>query len=99
MTITIPNPAHPGELIEQDILPHFGLTVSAAAERLRITRPNLTRVLKGQAELSAELAAKIEAAFGVDPLLLLNMQAAWNLAQVRQRPTLFENIERLPEPA
>ena len=79
------NPAHPGELIRSEILPAYGLTVARAAQVLRITRPNLTRVLDGKAALTHDLALKIEDAFGVSAELLTGMQNQHDLARARAR--------------
>lgn len=89
------SPAHPGEIIRDDILPAFGLTVAAAARVLDITRPNLTRVLQGHAALSHELALKIEKAFGVDAELLAAMQSRYDMARARERADqITAGIER-----
>lgn len=96
---TINNPSHPGELIKEDILPHYNLTITDAASKLDITRANLSNVLNGKAALTSDLAAKIEKAFGVNAELLLNMMALWSLAKSRSDPDLTRNVERIPEPA
>lgn len=96
--ITI-NPAHPGEIIKEDVLPHFGLSISEAAERLQVARPNFSNVLNGKTALSAELALKLEAVFGVSADLLTNIQGKWDLAQARRNPGTTQNLERLPQPA
>lgn len=91
------NPSHPGELVRDEILPAFGLTVSAAADKLRITRPNLHRFLSGKAALSPELALKIEKAFGTSAQLLLSMQANFDLAAARRDiDRITEGVERQP---
>lgn len=78
------DPSHPGELIRDEILPAFGLSKTAAATALAITRANLHRVLEGQAALSPELALKIEKAFGTSAQLLTAMQANHDLAAARR---------------
>lgn len=99
MTFPIANPAHPGEVLREDVLPHFRLSVTDAADRLRVSRVTLSRVLNGQAGLTDRLAAKAEAAFGVDAQLLLAMQAAYDLDQVRRDPEVLAGVARVPEPA
>lgn len=92
-------PSHPGELIREETLPSYQLTVSAAAVLLQVTRPNLTRLLKGQAALSPEMAVKIEKAFGVSAELLLTMQARYDLARIRAGADVAASIERQVLPA
>lgn len=96
--VEINNPAHPGEIVLEDVLPHFGLSISDAAQVLNITRPNLSNVLNGKAAMSPELAAKIERAFGVSAELLLQMMANWSLFRVRTTEDV-QAIHRQPEPA
>lgn len=89
------NPAHPGELIRDDILPTYGLNVVQAAEALNVARPGFNNMLNGHRALSHEMAVKIEAAFGVDAEMLLTMQSNYELALVRARPEVLANVRRL----
>ncbi|WP_312083877.1 HigA family addiction module antitoxin [Brevundimonas sp.] len=76
-------PAHPGELIRDEVLPDFGLNIVGAADVLKVARPNLNNVLNGHRALTHEMALKIEAAFGVDAELLTKMQNSYDLARAR----------------
>ncbi len=79
------NPSHPGELIREDLLPRFGLTVTRTAEVLGVTRVALSAMLNGRAALSAEMALRIELAFGLDMETLLTMQMNHDIAAARRR--------------
>jgi plasmid maintenance system antidote protein VapI len=59
-------------------------TVTDAARLLRIGRPALSNVLNGNAELSVELAAKIEDVYRYSALALLQYQAARKLREYRE---------------
>jgi addiction module HigA family antidote len=59
------NPPHPGDFIRTEIIEPAGLTVTAAAKALRVSRPTLSSLLNGKANLSGEMALRIEKAFGV----------------------------------
>lgn len=78
-------PTHPGEFIRAEILDELGLSVSAAAEVLGVRRATLSDLLNGKAALSAEMALRIEKAFGVDMEMLLRMQAWYDTHAMRQR--------------
>jgi antitoxin HigA-1 len=78
-------PTHPGEFIRAEILDELGLSVSAAAEVLGVRRATLSDLLNGKAALSAEMAFRIEKAFGVDMDMLLRMQAWHDAHTMRQR--------------
>ena len=79
------NPPHPGEIIREDIIGPLGLSVTRAAEILGVRRATLSDVTNGKAAVSAEMALRLEKAFGVNMDLLLNMQAGYDAAQARMR--------------
>lgn len=79
------NPPHVGEIIQQDIIQPLGLTVTAAAKVLGVTRSALSNVLNGKAALSPEMALRIEKAFGPKMEHLMRMQLTYDLAQVRAK--------------
>lgn len=60
------NPPHPGETLRDDILPALGLSVTAAAAQLGVTRVALSRVLNGKAAISPEMALRLEGWLGVE---------------------------------
>jgi len=77
------NPPHPGEVIREEIIAALGLTVTSAAEILGVRRATLSDVTNCNASVSAEMALRLEKAFGVSMDLLLKMQAGYDAAQVR----------------
>lgn len=79
------NPPHPGDLIRTEIIEPLGLSVSKAAEVLKVRRATLSDLLRGQAALTPEMALRIEKAFGPHMDHLLRMQLAYDVARVRQR--------------
>ncbi|MXY36484.1 MAG: HigA family addiction module antidote protein [Dehalococcoidia bacterium] len=78
-------PSHPGDFIRTEVLDELGLTVTRAAEVLGVRRATLSDLLNGNASLSAEMALRIEKAFGIDMDLLLRMQAWHDAARMRAR--------------
>jgi antitoxin HigA-1 len=78
------NPPHPGSFIRTEIVEPAGLTVTAAAQALQVSRPALSSLLNGKASLSGEMALRIEKAFGVRMDTLLRMQASYDIAQTRK---------------
>jgi addiction module HigA family antidote len=78
-------PAHPGRFVKMEVLDPLGLTVTAAAEALGVTRPALSALLNGRAAMSADMALRIEKAFGPKMDTLLRMQTAVEIAEARAR--------------
>ena len=70
------NPPHPGDLIRTEIIETLGLSVSKAADILKVRRATLSDLLAGKASLSPEMALRIEKAFGPEMDHLLRMQLA-----------------------
>ena len=79
------DPPHPGDFIRTEIIAPAGLSVTAAAGALRVSRPTLSSLLNGKASLSGEMALRIEKAFGVKMDTLMRMQSAYDIAQTRKR--------------
>jgi addiction module HigA family antidote len=79
------NPPHPGNFIRTEIIEPAGLSVTAAAAALQVSRPALSSLLNGKADLSGDMALRIEKAFGVKMDTLVRMQSAYDIAQTRKR--------------
>src|SRR3984885_14612372 len=79
------NPPHPGDFIRTEIIQPTGLSVTAAAAVLHVSRPALSSLLNGSADLSGDMALRVEKAFGVKMDTLMRMQASYNIAQTRKR--------------
>jgi len=79
------NPPHPGDFIRTEIIEPAGLSVTAAATVLQVSRPALSSLLNAKADLSGEMALRIEKAFGVKMDTLMRMQSAYDIAQTRKR--------------
>jgi addiction module HigA family antidote len=86
------SPPHPGDFIRTEIIDAAGLTVTAAAQALRVSRPTLSSLLNGKADLSGDMALRIEKAFRVKMDTLMRMQSSYDIAQTRKR----ENQIRVP---
>ncbi len=79
------NPPHPGGFIRTEIIEAAGLTVTAAAIALRVSRPTLSSLLNGKADLSGDMGLRIEKGFGVKMDTLMPMQSSYDIAQARKR--------------
>lgn len=74
---------HPGAHVRQHVIP-LELSVTAAAKQLGVSRPALSNLLNGKADLSPEMAARLEAAFGASARKLLDLQSEWDTAQAKK---------------
>lgn len=83
--VRLRSPAHPGSFIKHDIIEPLGLSVTAAADVLGVTRATLSTLLNERAHLSPEMALRLEKAFGVSMDTLMRMQNSYDIAQTRKR--------------
>src|SRR5207302_8741413 len=79
------NPPHPGDFIRTEIIEPAGLSVTAAAVALHVSRPALSSLLNGKADLSGDMALRIGKAFGVKMDTLMRMQASYDIGPARKR--------------
>ena len=85
------NPPHPGTLVA-DILENrnlsIGKSITALARHLRVSRGYLSRFIRGKAGLKADMALRLQEAFGLKAQLLLEMQAGrrlWVASQMKRK--------------
>ena len=60
----IHDPWQPGEIVREECLKPLGLTVTAAAEALGVTRKALSDLLNGHTGISPDMAIRLEQVFG-----------------------------------
>jgi len=78
-------PTHPGEMLREDFVPEYGLSVSSLAESLGVSRQSVNELLRERRAVSPEMALRLARLFGNSPEFWLNAQQAvdlWEAAQV-----------------
>jgi addiction module HigA family antidote len=72
------HPPHPSVFIRTEIVEAAGLSITAAAKVLGVSRVALSRLLRGKAGLSEKMALRVEKIIEVKAETLLRMQAAYD---------------------
>src|ERR1017187_8215746 len=88
-------PVHPGEVIKEDILPSTGLSVTAAAQALGVSRQMVHSLLAGPKPLSTVMCLKVSRLFGGSPKLWMRLQAAHDLKKAEQNKKVMERVARI----
>lgn len=88
-------PVHPGEIIKEDILPSVGLSVTAAAKALSVSRQMLHGILAGRKPLSAVMCLKVARLFGGSPEVWMRLQAAYDLKKSEQNKKVMARVARI----
>jgi antitoxin HigA-1 len=81
--MTMKNPPHPGLSVRQDCIEPLGMTITEAAEVLGVTRQTLNNLVNGKSGISADMAIRLDKAFGGGAETWLQLQMAYDLAQAR----------------
>jgi antitoxin HigA-1 len=84
------NPPHPGQHIKKDCLEPLGLSITAGAAILGVTRLALSNVVNGKNGISPEMAIRLSKAFGGRPELWLGMQMDHDLARAAKKAGLIK---------
>src|SRR5664280_1555903 len=88
-------PVHPGEIIKKDILPSVGLSVTAAAKALGVSRQMLQDILAERKPLSAVMCLKVTRLFGSTPELWTRLQATYDLKKAAQNKKVMDRVARI----
>ncbi|MGD0867793.1 MAG: HigA family addiction module antitoxin [Rhizomicrobium sp.] len=87
-------PTHPGELFRDIVLPELGLSVSAAARELGVSRQTLHAVMSARSAVTAEMALRLGRFCGNGPGLWMRMQQAFDLWEAQS--ALNGKLDRIP---
>lgn len=82
--MTMKNPPHPGLSVRHDCIEPLDLTITAAAEILGVRRQTLNNLVNGKSGISADMAIRLDKAFGGGAETWLRLQMAYDLAQARR---------------
>jgi len=78
-------PSHPGQFFRRQVIDELGLSITKAAEVLKVRRASVSDLIHGKASLSADMALRIELAFGLDMNQMLQMQAWYDAHSARKK--------------
>jgi addiction module HigA family antidote len=78
------SPPHPGELIGGS-LEELGMSISAAAKGLGITRQQIHNLIAGRSAVTPKMAGRFERALGSTADTWLRVQMNYDLVQIRKR--------------
>lgn len=91
------NPPHPGFVLREYI---DGYSVTETAQRLGITRANLSRILNGKQGISAEMSVRLHHLLGTNPNFWLDMQKKYDLWQAEHNSKIdYSKIQPLFTPS
>ncbi len=88
------NPPHPGLSVRHDCLEPLGLSVTDAAQKLGVSRKQLSDIVNCHSGISPEMAIRLDKAFGGGADTWVRLQAAYDLARAMKNASRIK-VERL----
>lgn len=89
-------PTHPGDVLKEE-LEARQITQARFASCLGVSYTMLNEILNGKRPVTTDFALLVEAALGINPEMLINMQNRYNMAQARLKPSFsarFNEIQK-----
>ncbi len=92
-------PIHPGEALG-DALREAGISASSAAIAMGLPPSTLTRIIRGQRNVTAPIALRIGRYFGTSPDIWIGIQTAYDLeiAKDREGTKIERDVRPLAQP-
>lgn len=90
-------PTHPGEMLREEFMPDYGLSVAQLAARLGVARQTINELVRERRGVSADMALRLGRLFGTSPEYWANLQRnvdLWNSLDLHRDE--LEAIEPLP---
>lgn len=86
-------PTHPGEMLREDFMPDYGLSVLSMAKVLGVSRQTVNELLRERRAVSPEMALRLSRLFGNTPEFWLNAQRAIDLWEATK--TVSRKLEKI----
>lgn len=72
-------PVHPGEILREDLMTPFGLSINGLARELRVPVTRMSEIVNGRRSVTADTALRLARYFGMTPEFWMNLQGAFDL--------------------
>jgi len=82
---------HPGDVLKEE-LEARGISQKKFSEVLSIPYTQLNEILNAKRPVTTDFALMMEAALGINPEMLVNMQAHYNMSVARQKKPLMVRL-------
>ena len=87
-------PTHPGDVLKEELESRH-ISQKRFAEIVGIPYTQLNEILNGKRPVSTDFALMMEAALGINPDLLINMQNRYNMAVARKKASLAGRLDSI----
>lgn len=89
-------PSHPGEILKGLYLDELHITLAAFADQIGVSRKAISMIVNKHKSVTPEMALRFSKALGTTPDIWLNLQAGYDLWQVKHMKSGFlDKINRV----
>lgn len=89
------NPPHPGEILYELYFEPLKLSITEAAKKLQIARPNMSTIINGKAGISPQMALKLAKAFDTTPQYWMSLQNNYDLWKAGNQKQFLSKVKAL----
>lgn len=96
MIVVARRPTHPGEILREEFLPDFGLSIAALATCIQVSRQSINELVRERRSVSTDMAIRLGKLFGTSPQYWLNLQRSVDIWEaLDEQSDAFEAIKPL----
>ncbi len=88
-------PTHPGRIIRDHHLEPLGLSISALAEILGVSRKTTSKIVNEKGAITPDMALRLSQAFNTTPNLWLGLQQHYDLWQAARQSNEWKNVKQV----
>lgn len=89
-------PTHPGEMLREDFMPDYALTVTGLAQQLGVSRQTINELLRENRAVTSDMALRLSRLFRNSPEFWLNAQNAVDIWRAqRENKKILAKIKPL----
>ena len=85
---------HPGDVLKEELKAR-GISQKKFSEVLSVPYTQLNEILNGKRPVTSDFALIVEAALGINPEMLINMQTRYNMSVARQKKPLLSRLSEI----
>ena len=86
-------PVQPGEILRDEFLLPFGISMAQLAKDIKVPANRITQIVNGDRDITADTALRLSTYFETSPEFWLNLQSHYNLQLLAdERASIIEGI-------
>jgi addiction module HigA family antidote len=89
-------PSHPGAIIRAHYMEPLGLTITALAKHLDLSRKTLSQIINERARVTPDIARRLSRAFNTSVDLWIGLQSGRDVWDAENEPGDWQKVTPLP---